>query len=564
MHMRRAGGIGRAVAAALAVLSGVVAIQPLAPSRPAAAEAPYYDPSGVEGSIYRLYRAYFLREPDVAGLAYWYLAVAKGTSLDKVSDVFAASSEFRARYGSLDDGQFLARVYQNVLGRAPDPTGRSYWVTRLRAGLSRGRVMRYFSESSEYRRETATGVPPGWRAGANAGKLLATLPVAAESSRAGYDETLFPHWDDEDHDGCDTRCEVLAAEKRRDGTWFSWWDAKLVSISGYLAVDEVVDPAEAWDSGASHWSAAKRDAFADWQDNLVVVGRKTDEAKGDRDAGQWSPPRTRSNCLFAEITVTTKARWKLSVDPTEKAKLSELLDGCRATTSDPPAVTAPPPSPRHVVIYGDSLSMETSKFFAWFTWQRRYVAVGEVWGGTAPCDWFSHMRRDRVKYRPAVVVMQFSGANITPCMEGRDAFEAYRQDARTATRIFVNAGIPVVWVSTPLPRGDDHAALQAQFNQIEREAATSLGETYVDAGASVLDHGTFSRTLPCLSFETRAEGCIDGRIVVRAPDGGHLCPTQKNFPCPVYSSGALRYGNAQADAALRRIGAKRSIPAKPG
>jgi hypothetical protein len=119
-------------------------------------------------------------------------------------------------------------------------------------------------------------------------------------------------------------------------------------------------------------------------------------------------------------------------------------------------------------------------------------------------------------------------------------------------------------VSTPLPRDPTASLVQVQLNQIEEDAATELGETYIDAGAAVLDHGTFSRTLPCLSSETRTEGCIDGRIVVRSPDGAHLCPTQKNFPCPMYSSGALRYGNAQADAGLRRIGAKRSIPAKPG
>ena len=35
-------------------------------------------------------------------------------------------------------------------------------------------------------------------------------------------------------------------ERRADGTWFSWWDAKLVSVSGYLDIDHVVSLAEAW------------------------------------------------------------------------------------------------------------------------------------------------------------------------------------------------------------------------------------------------------------------------------------------------------------------------------
>ena len=381
--------------------------------------------------------------------------------------------------------------------------------------------------------------------------------MAAEPPRVGYDRDLFPHWDDTDQDGCTTRCEVLAAEERSDGTWFSWWDAKLVSVSGHLDIDHVVALAEAWDSGASLWNSARRNAFADWQVNLVAVGQSIAASKGGQDAADWSPPRARSACLFAEITITTKARWGLAVDAAEKAALGALLNGCGRTTSGPPAVTGPPKPRPKVILYGDSLSMESVKFFSWFVSQDRYRPVEVVWGGTAPCDWFSHMRRHRYEHNPAAVVMQFSGAALTPCMKDRDLYQAYREDARTATRIFVDAGVPVVWVSTPLPQDPGASAIMTQLNQIEQEAATELGQTYVDAGASVLDDGQYSRTLPCLAHETSRDGCSNGRIVVRAPDGRHFCPTPTNFPCPVYSSGALRYGKAQADAALRRVGARR-------
>ena len=547
----------RAVAVMSAVLVAAAGLGSVTVSSPAEGAAPYYSPSASEGSIYRLYRAYFLREPDAVGFMYWYLKVARGSSLDEVSDLFAQSSEFRTRYGNLDNAHFVELIYQNVLGRGADSAGRDYWVGRLNGGLSRGRVMRYFSESGEYQRETATGVPSEWRAGANARRLLAALPVAAEPPRVGYDRDLFPHWDDTDHDGCTTRCEVLAAEERSDGTWFSWWDAKLVSVSGHLDIDHVVALAEAWDSGASQWNASRRNAFADWQVNLVAVSQSVEAGKGGQDAADWSPPRSRSACLFAEISITTKLHWGLSVDAAEKAALGALLNGCSRTTSSPPPVTGPPKPPPKVILYGDSLSMESVKFFSWFVSQGGHRAVEVVWGGTAPCDWFSHMRRHRYEYDPVAVVMQFSGAALTPCMEDRDVFQAYREDARTATRIFVDAGVPVVWVSTPLPQDPDAAAILGQLNQIEEDAATELGQTYVDAGAAVLEDGHYSRTLPCLANETSREGCSNGRIVVRAPDGRHFCPNPVNFPCPVYSSGALRYGKAQADAALRRVGARR-------
>lgn len=105
----------------------------------------------------RLYRAYFLRNPDHAGFAYWTGRRAAGVSLVQISNAFARSSEFVNRYGSLSDAEFVRRVYQNVLGRAPDAGGQRYWTDRLRAGESRGVVMVSFSESSEYRRKTKAG-----------------------------------------------------------------------------------------------------------------------------------------------------------------------------------------------------------------------------------------------------------------------------------------------------------------------------------------------------------------------------------------------------------------------
>jgi uncharacterized protein with LGFP repeats len=107
-------------------------------------------------SVPRLYFAYFLRRPDHSGLRYWWNRLHSGTaSLGAISGAFAASSEFTNRYGSLNDREFVRRVYQNVLGRAPDPSGLDYWSGQLERGVkNRGQVMTGFSESNEYRTET--------------------------------------------------------------------------------------------------------------------------------------------------------------------------------------------------------------------------------------------------------------------------------------------------------------------------------------------------------------------------------------------------------------------------
>jgi hypothetical protein len=107
-------------------------------------------------SIPRLYFAYFQRRPDHGGLRYWWGRLRGGTaSLGGISQAFAESSEFMTTYGSLNDDAFVRRVYQNVLGRAPDQSGLDFWKGQLQSGnRNRGQVMTGFSESAEFHRRT--------------------------------------------------------------------------------------------------------------------------------------------------------------------------------------------------------------------------------------------------------------------------------------------------------------------------------------------------------------------------------------------------------------------------
>jgi hypothetical protein len=335
--------ITRSLIVALAALVGLAGTWAVEPPAPAGAVAPYYDANGSDGTIYRLYRAYFLREPDTAGFAYWSWVYAGGYPLAQVSNDFAKSHEFQSRYGNVDNRGFLDLVYRNVLGRTPDQGGYDYWLDQMNRGMTRGHVMINFSDSAEFRSKTATGVPPAHRAGSNARTLLDVLAVAAEPTRSGYSRDLFKHWDDVNANGCDTRCEVLAAERRTDGTWFSLWDGYTTPHASELHIDHVVALAEAWDSGASTWNATKRDQFADWQVNLVAVTATSNQSKSDKDAAAWSPARSQSKCVFAELTVITKYRWQLSIDTAEKNALANMLNGCTKISSDAPPASAPPP-----------------------------------------------------------------------------------------------------------------------------------------------------------------------------------------------------------------------------
>lgn len=212
-----------AILATVAALGLPVAIATASPAQ-AQQEQPSYDRFGPQGTIYRLYRAYFLREPDRGGFDYWYGVYKQGYPLDAISNDFARSEEFQQRYGDIGDREFVQRVYNNVLQRDPDQGGYDYWVKQMEQGMLRGFVMIYFSDSEEFRNKTKNGVPPGYRQCGSAGiyqtadwSCLADLeagdgdvncsdvPRSARPVRL-YDPANDPYNLDGDGDG--TTCEV--------------------------------------------------------------------------------------------------------------------------------------------------------------------------------------------------------------------------------------------------------------------------------------------------------------------------------------------------------------------
>ena len=112
-------------------------------------------------SVYRLYRAYFLREPEAEGFSFWIGEYTGGSkNLAEISDFFARSPEFIGLYGHITNAQYVEAVYINILGRPGEADGIAYWLGRIDSGqLSRGEMMLMFSESPEYVALTRTWAP---------------------------------------------------------------------------------------------------------------------------------------------------------------------------------------------------------------------------------------------------------------------------------------------------------------------------------------------------------------------------------------------------------------------
>lgn len=174
------------------------------------------------------------------------------------------------------------------------------------------------------------------------------LTVAPEGTSAGYSREQFKHWVDADHDGCDTRAEILIAEEVNHraqvhypgcvivaGDWLSLYDGRTWTDPTRLDVDHVVALKEAWQSGAAGWTVQQRQAFANelatadeaHTGQLQAVTDTVNSGKSDKDPAEWLP-RGEDQCRYATEWVRIKQRWHLTADPAEVAALRKTLGGC--------------------------------------------------------------------------------------------------------------------------------------------------------------------------------------------------------------------------------------------
>jgi hypothetical protein len=196
-------------------------------------------------------------------------------------------------------------------------------------------------------------VPAGTLDAAAARAALPALAVAAKGGLTGYDRdcgagarcVFGPAWADVDHNGCDTRNDVLHRDLTgidvRPGTH------ECVVVAGTLAdpytgttvaftkahadrvqIDHVVPLAAAWTEGAASWPAEQRKNFANDPGNLIATTSGPNESKGDATADEWVPPNSAYGCSYARVVVTVKQRYGLTVTPAEQAALQRLLASC--------------------------------------------------------------------------------------------------------------------------------------------------------------------------------------------------------------------------------------------
>ncbi|RKT86042.1 Protein of unknown function [Saccharopolyspora antimicrobica] len=186
---------------------------------------------------------------------------------------------------------------------------------------------------------TALAFPPDVPSKAAVQSELNGLTVRTEGSMTGYSREKFPHWKNVSGT-CSTREQVLKRDGDNvkvgsdcyptSGSWYSYFDGVTRTSPSKISIDHIVPLAEAWRSGASGWTTAKRESFANDLDGpqLIAVTTEINSTKGDRDPASWKPPRTSAHCGYAKFWIHTKHRWQLTLQSAEKSALQTMLNTC--------------------------------------------------------------------------------------------------------------------------------------------------------------------------------------------------------------------------------------------
>jgi hypothetical protein len=179
-------------------------------------------------------------------------------------------------------------------------------------------------------------------------RALADLPVKGRAAGTDYQRDAFGSpWMDTDHNGCDTRNDVLGRDLTRAVTdpgtghciverglledpysgrtiqFERGWDTSIL-----VQIDHVVALSNAWQTGAQYWGGSKRVRFANDPLELLAVDGALNQQKGDGDAATWLPPNKSFRCAYVARQVAIKRKYALWVTPPERSAIERILSRC--------------------------------------------------------------------------------------------------------------------------------------------------------------------------------------------------------------------------------------------
>lgn len=174
---------------------------------------------------------------------------------------------------------------------------------------------------------------------------LCALRIRRDSGPSGYKRQAFGNgWADLNHDGCDTRAEILKRDFRHHrygaakpcqlvgGVFHDPYTGKTFTFDSppgaEVQIDHVVALGDAWSSGANEWTSVQRRQYANDPAVLLASEGKANQEKGKLSADRWMPKNKVFRCAYARQQINIKYRWNLSVTLPERETLLQALRRC--------------------------------------------------------------------------------------------------------------------------------------------------------------------------------------------------------------------------------------------
>lgn len=178
--------------------------------------------------------------------------------------------------------------------------------------------------------------------------VMAKIPVKGRAPKTGYSRAQFGQaWADTNHNGCDTRNDILKRDLTNvvfrtgthdcvvlSGTLIDPYSgATIYFVRGKLTspevqIDHVVSLSNAWQTGAFNLSAETRTLMANDPLELLAVKGSLNTQKSDGDAATWLPPLKKYRCAFVARQVAVKAKYGLWITKPEKEAIARVLLTC--------------------------------------------------------------------------------------------------------------------------------------------------------------------------------------------------------------------------------------------
>jgi hypothetical protein len=164
-------------------------------------------------------------------------------------------------------------------------------------------------------------------------------PVTGNDVRIGEAENQYYNrkeqygngWVDTDHNGCDTRNDVLQrhgqnVKLHKNGCIvlsstihdvYNGVDIQQTHKGGQIEIDHIVPLSYAHQHGAAHWTQEKRVKFANDVENLLPVSSKDNSSKGDKGPADWRPADTSYSCQYGKSFLHIIEKYDLTISQTD-------------------------------------------------------------------------------------------------------------------------------------------------------------------------------------------------------------------------------------------------------